>query len=143
MGPAVRWLRLSRNRQIEAQDADRKRIRIHGLAELQFTALMLLHSVNMLLLVCSAAHAVQRYCITRLLRGCFRVIVRECAIKLPLWGGCMKRLTVQVKDEVHRALKMLSLMEDKPLGTVVVQAIDAYLKQHGAYDFDIVRKPHP
>jgi predicted transcriptional regulator len=55
----------------------------------------------------------------------------------------MKRLTVQVKDEVHRALKMLSLMEDKPLGRVVVEAIDVYLKQHGAYDFDIVRKPDP
>lgn len=55
----------------------------------------------------------------------------------------MRRLTVQVRDEMHRALKMASLMEDKTLGRVVVEAIDAYLKQRGAYDFDIVRKADP
>ena len=52
----------------------------------------------------------------------------------------MRRLTVQVKDETHRALKMLSLMEDKPFGRVVVDAIESYLKQRGAYEFDIVSK---
>ena len=52
----------------------------------------------------------------------------------------MRRLTVQVKDETHRALKMLSLMEDKPFGRVVVDAIEGYLKQRGAYEFDIVSK---
>jgi predicted transcriptional regulator len=55
----------------------------------------------------------------------------------------MRRLTVQVKDETHRALKMLSLMEDKPFGRVVVEAIESYLKQRGAYEFDIISKPDP
>jgi len=55
----------------------------------------------------------------------------------------MRRLTVQVRDEMHRALKMVSLMEGKSLGRVVVEAIDAYLKQRGAYEFDIVRKADP
>jgi hypothetical protein len=53
------------NRQIEARAADWRLIRIHHLAELQFTALMLHRSVSLLLLVCSTALAVQRYCITR------------------------------------------------------------------------------
>ena len=44
---------------------------------------------------------------------------------------------------MHRALKMVSLMEGKSLGRVVVEAIDAYLKQRGAYEFDIVRKADP
>jgi hypothetical protein len=35
---------------------------------------------------------------------------------------------------------MLSLMEDKPFGRVVVDAIESYLKQRGAYEFDIVSK---
>ena len=55
----------------------------------------------------------------------------------------MRRLTVQVKDETHRALKMLTLMEDKPFGRVVVEAIESYLKQRGAYEFDIVTKADP
>lgn len=55
----------------------------------------------------------------------------------------MTRLTVQVNDESHRALKLLALMESKTLSQVVVDAIDWYLNSKGAYQYRITKNDLP
>jgi len=49
----------------------------------------------------------------------------------------MPRITIAVNDEDHRALKLLGLLENKNLGTVLIEAVRVYLRQKGAYDLDV------
>jgi hypothetical protein len=49
----------------------------------------------------------------------------------------MPRITIAVNDEDHRALKLLGLLENKNLGTVLIEAVRAHLQQKGAYDLDV------
>jgi hypothetical protein len=52
-------------------------------------------------------------------------------------NGWMPRITIAVNDEDHRALKLLGLLENKNLGTVLIEAVRAHLQQKGAYDLDV------
>jgi predicted DNA-binding protein len=45
-----------------------------------------------------------------------------------------------VPDEAHRALKLLSIMEGKAFGSVVLEAIDYYLKHKDAYNLSVSKK---
>jgi len=49
----------------------------------------------------------------------------------------MRRITISVEDEMHRALKLLAILEDKSFGPVVHEALDAYLSQKNAYGLDV------
>lgn len=53
----------------------------------------------------------------------------------------MRRITVSVEDEMHRALKLLAILEGKSFGVVVHEALDAYLLQKNAYGLDVAVKP--
>lgn len=52
----------------------------------------------------------------------------------------MRRITVSVADDMHRALRLLSIVEGKSFGAVVLEALDFYLKHHNAYDLDVAKK---
>ena len=52
----------------------------------------------------------------------------------------MRRITISVPDEAHRALKLLSIMEGKAFGSVVLEAIDYYLKHKDAYNLSVSKK---
>jgi hypothetical protein len=52
----------------------------------------------------------------------------------------MRRITVSVTDEMHRALRLLAIFQDKAFGTLVLEALDFYLRHHGGYDLDVSRK---
>jgi predicted CopG family antitoxin len=52
----------------------------------------------------------------------------------------MRRITISVTDDMHRALRLLSILEGKSFGSVVLEALDAHLLQHGAYDLDVAKK---
>ena len=52
----------------------------------------------------------------------------------------MRRITVSVTDEMHRALRLLAIFQGKAFGTLVLEALDFYLHQHGGYDLDVSRK---
>jgi hypothetical protein len=49
----------------------------------------------------------------------------------------MRRITISVTDEAHRALKLLSILEGKAFGPVVLEAIDFYLKHKDAYNLNV------
>ncbi len=51
----------------------------------------------------------------------------------------MRRITIQVSDDAHKALKLLGIMEAKPFGAVVLDAIEVYLQQKKAYELDVAR----
>ena len=55
----------------------------------------------------------------------------------------MRRITVSVIDDMHRALRLLAILEGKSFGTVVLEALDSYLLQRGAYDLDVGKKSSP
>lgn len=52
----------------------------------------------------------------------------------------MRRITVSVTDEMHRALRLLSILQGTSFGAVVLEALDFYLRHHGAYDLDVAKK---
>jgi hypothetical protein len=45
-----------------------------------------------------------------------------------------------VPDEAHRALKLLSILEGKAFGSIVLEALDFYLKHKNAYDLSVINK---
>lgn len=49
----------------------------------------------------------------------------------------MRRITITVPDEAHKALKLLSILEGKAFGSIVLEAIDFYLKQKDAYNLSV------
>ena len=53
----------------------------------------------------------------------------------------MRRITVSVADEMHRALKLLALLQGRSFGAVVLEALDEYLRRNGAYDLDVSKRP--
>ena len=53
----------------------------------------------------------------------------------------MPRITIGVSDEDHRALKLLGILEDKNLSTVLLEAVRFYLQSKGAYGLDVTQKP--
>lgn len=53
----------------------------------------------------------------------------------------MRRITIQVSDDAHKALKLLGIVEAKPFGAVVLDAIEVYLQQKKAYELDVARSP--
>jgi len=55
----------------------------------------------------------------------------------------MRRITVSVADEMHRALRLLAILEAKSFGTVVLEALDFYLQHKHAYDLDVAQKSKP
>jgi hypothetical protein len=55
----------------------------------------------------------------------------------------MRRLTVSVADEMHRALRLLAILEGKSFGAVVLEALDFYLQHKHAYDLDVAKKANP
>ena len=52
----------------------------------------------------------------------------------------MRRITISVPDEAHRALKLLSILESKAFGSVVLEAIDYYLNHKDAYNLSVSNK---
>ncbi len=52
----------------------------------------------------------------------------------------MRRITVSVADDMHRALRLLAILQGKSFGALVLEALDVYLRQHGAYDLDVSKK---
>jgi hypothetical protein len=44
---------------------------------------------------------------------------------------------------MHRALRLLAILEGKSFGTVVLEALDSYLMKRGAYDLDVGKKSSP
>ena len=52
----------------------------------------------------------------------------------------MRRITISVPDEAHRALKLLSILEGKAFGSVVLEAIDFYLNHKDAYNLSVSKK---
>lgn len=83
---------------------------------------------------------------------CFYALLHECIAARPVvevrcsfprYDHClvadwrMPRITIAVNDEDHRALKLLGLLENKNLGTVLIEAVRVYLRQKGAYDLDV------
>jgi hypothetical protein len=55
----------------------------------------------------------------------------------------MRRITVSVADEMHRVLRLLAILEAKSFGTVVLEALDFYLRHKHAYDLDVAKKVNP
>jgi hypothetical protein len=51
----------------------------------------------------------------------------------------LRRITIQVQDSAHRALKLLSILEGKTTGELSSEAIDLYLKSKGAYELGVAR----
>ena len=65
-----------------------------------------------------------------------------------LKGDAMRRITVQVSDDAHKALKLLGIVEAKSFGAVVLDAIEFYLQHKRAYELGVARnasaiKTHP
>lgn len=52
----------------------------------------------------------------------------------------MRRITISVPDEAHRALKLLSILEGKAFGSIVLEALDFYLKHKNAYNLSVINK---
>jgi len=49
----------------------------------------------------------------------------------------MRRITISVADDMHRALRLLVILEGKSFGAVVLEALDDYLKRKNAYGLDV------
>jgi hypothetical protein len=52
----------------------------------------------------------------------------------------MRRITISVPDEAHRALKLLGILESKSFGAVVLEALEFFLKSKDAYDLDVSKR---
>lgn len=52
----------------------------------------------------------------------------------------MPRITVEMTPEEHRALKLLSILENKKLGMVLKEAIHNHLRNTGAHDLEVTGK---
>ena len=52
----------------------------------------------------------------------------------------MRRITISVPDEAHRALKLLGILEGKAFGTIVLEALEFYLKDKDAYHLDVSKR---
>jgi hypothetical protein len=55
----------------------------------------------------------------------------------------MPRITVELTTEEHRALKLLSILENKKLGTVLKEAINSHLLNKGAHNLEVTGKVKP
>jgi len=49
----------------------------------------------------------------------------------------MPRITVELSTEEHRALKLLGILENKKLGSVLKEAISAHLLNKGAHELTV------
>lgn len=49
----------------------------------------------------------------------------------------MPRITVELTAEDHRALKLLSIVEGKTLGSVLREAIQGHLQCKGAHNLEV------
>jgi hypothetical protein len=52
----------------------------------------------------------------------------------------MPRITVELSAEEHRALKLLCILEDKKLGSVLKEAIHSHLLGKGAHGLEVKGK---
>ena len=52
----------------------------------------------------------------------------------------MRRITISVPDEAHRALKLLAILEGKAFGSIVLEALDFYLMHKEAYNLDVSKR---
>lgn len=52
----------------------------------------------------------------------------------------MPRVTVELTADEHRALKLLSILENKKLGMVLKEAIHSYLLNKGAHNLNVTDK---
>jgi len=55
----------------------------------------------------------------------------------------MRRITISVDDNMHRALRLLAIVKEKSFGAVVVDAIDLYLKENNAYSLGVSQRQDP
>jgi predicted transcriptional regulator len=55
----------------------------------------------------------------------------------------MRRITISVDDDMHRALRLLAIVKEKSFGAVVVDAIDLYLKENNAYSLGVSQRQDP
>ena len=52
----------------------------------------------------------------------------------------MRRITISVPDQAHRALKLLGILEGKAFGTIVLEALEFYLIDKDAYKLDVAKR---
>lgn len=52
----------------------------------------------------------------------------------------MPRITVELSTEEHRALKLLCILENKKLGSVLKEAIHSHLANKGAHNLTVTGK---
>ena len=52
----------------------------------------------------------------------------------------MRRITISVPDQAHRALKLLGILEGKAFGTIVLEALEFYLIEKDAYKLDVAKR---
>lgn len=52
----------------------------------------------------------------------------------------MPRITVELSPDEHRALKLLSILENKKLGAVLKEAIHGHLLIKGAHNLEVKGK---
>ena len=52
----------------------------------------------------------------------------------------MRRITISVPDQAHRALKLLGILEGKAFGTIVLEALELYLIEKDAYKLDVAKR---
>ena len=70
-----------------------------------------------------------------------RLALSESALILLLKAYlAMRRITISVPDEAHRALKLLGILEAKSFGAVVLEALEFFLKSKDAYDLDVSKR---
>ena len=65
-------------------------------------------------------------------------MIRKAALNLQF--AVMPRITVELSGDQHRALKLLTILEDKKLGVVLKEAIHSHLEQNGAHDLEVKAK---
>jgi hypothetical protein len=54
----------------------------------------------------------------------------------------MPRITVELTQDDHRALKLLSIIESKTLGSVLREAIQGHLQHKGAQNLEVTVQQH-
>jgi hypothetical protein len=87
-----------------------------------------------MLLICNPAGAVMRFAASLASQS---LMVRLYCFKMIF--TILRRITIQVHDDAHRALKLLSILEGKTTGELSSQAIDLFLKSKGAYELGVAR----
>jgi len=62
-----------------------------------------------------------------------------CTMKIDESGGPldMPRITIELTSDDHRALKLLSIVEGKTLGSVLREAIQGHLQHKGAHKLEV------